>query len=270
MAPPPFSAALFLLAATSALSRAAIVKRWPLSTNLPDDDLSIDGSAAGPLGAVFCSALEKGNNSNAKNCHNPNVECNICYSRAPHVFYVTWCADTRGHKGISCSIDLGYRSPEGARYGQLAYSVRGLGSTASDFSNASTTVFPDSPYPFSHFAGPSGANVIATVFQLSMAENNLDGDNLPLTQTSGFCCRATFSGGKTVTGSFYLGDLDIRSNGVATPTAPPAPYAASAVAGAAVGGALLGAAISVAGITFSHQRATGVLPAALTWLARGR
>ena len=200
-------------------------------------------------------------------------------SRAPHVFHLTWCADTRGFAGISCSLDLGYRSPEGARYGSLAYSLRGRGSTDGDFGNASTQVFPDSPYPFSNFAAASGKNVIATVYQLSLAEGNDDGDNLALTDTQGFCCRATFSGGKTVTGTFYVGDLDIRANTlVAATSASPAPappsaptaaqtYSPAAVTGGVAGGAAIGAALAVAAYALIVFRATGALPAVLRPLA---
>jgi len=124
--------------------------------------------------------------------------------------------------------------------------------------------------------------VIETVYQLSMAEGNTDGDNLELTDTQGFCCRATFSGGRTVTGTFYVGDLDIRANTlVAASSTLPAPsatsapaaaqvagsYSPSAVTGGAAGGAVIGAVLGVAAYSVLVYRTTGALPAALRSLA---
>jgi hypothetical protein len=140
-------------------------------------------------------------------CHDPGSNCNQCRSNEPHIFYITWCADTVGYRGITCDLDLGYSLFE--------YSIKGRNSTDDDFTNKSTVVFPDSPFPFSHFAIDSGKNDILTVYQLSLVEGNTDGDNLELTDTSGYCCRATFSGGKTVTGTLYIGDLTIRANSLA-------------------------------------------------------
>jgi len=203
-----------LLAAALLARRAspAVLKRWPLARALPVDDLSLDGSSAGPAGTVMVVGL---NGSGA--CHDPDATCNQLRSNEPHVFHVTWCADTAGYAGISCDLDLGYRSAQGARHGLLQYSLAGLGAGApgARWTNASTAVFPDSPFSFDNFAAPSGKNDILTVFQLSMAEGNTDGDDLPLTATAGFCCRATFWGGKTVTGTLYVGDLKIRANAVA-------------------------------------------------------
>lgn len=200
-------------------SASYIIKRWPLSETIPVEDLRIDGSACGPNGTAMCVAWDTGT------CHDPLSECNQCRSNDPHIFYITWCADTRGFGGITCDIDLGYRSPEGARHGLFEYSIKGRNSTNKDFSNRSTVVFPDSPFPFSNFAVDSGKNNILTVFQLSMVEGNTEGDNLELTDTSGFCCRATFSGGKTVTGTLYIGDLTIRANSLAaSPSASPSAF----------------------------------------------
>ena len=199
-------------------------------------------------------------------CHNPGSECNQCRSNEPHIFHLTWCADTRGFVGLSCDLDLGYRSAQGARHGLLQYSTAGLGSGDADFRNASTVTFPDSPFAFDHFAVDSGKNDILTVFQLSMAEGNDDGDDLALTQSAGFCCRATLWGGKTTTGTLYIGDLTIRANGLTTdrpPPVPPAPapgYSGGAVSGAALGGALLGGVAAVAGLAALQYRATGALP----------
>jgi hypothetical protein len=257
--------ALLLLLLCSICAQPIVVKRWPLVTSLPDDDLSVDGSAAGPAGAVFCSALERSGNSNTARCHQGrfNTTCNVCVSRAPHVFHVTWCADTRGYAGMTCSLDLGYRSPEGPRYGLLQYAVRGTGSSGADWTNESSVIFPDSPYAFSHFAGASGANTINTVFQLQMAEGNFAGDNMPLTASEGFCCRATFSGGNTVTGTFFLGDLDIRADARVAPSGAPG-YSGGALGGGLVGGAALGAAVGLGGIALFQYRATGALPALLS------
>ena len=169
---------------------------------------------------------------NTGTCHDPISECNQCRSNEPHVFNITWCADTRGFAGISCDLDLGYRSAQGARYGLFQYSIKGRNSIERDYTNRSTVVFPDSPYTFSHFAVDSGKNDILTVFQLSMTEGNADGDDLELTDTSGFCCRATFSGGKTVTGTLYIGDLTIRANSLAASPGPSASPSASSKAAA--------------------------------------
>ena len=243
-----------------------IVRRWPLASTLPVEDLSVDGTAQGPANVSMCVGMK-----GASTCHDPDSSCNQCRSQEPHVFHVTWCADTRGFVGISCDLDLGYRSAQGARSGHFAYSLAGRRSAPADFRNASTTVFPDSPFAFSHFAVDSGKNNILTVFQLSMAEGNVDGDDLALTDTQGFCCRATFSGGKTVTGTLYVGDLTIRANGLsraATASAPPPPpppaaaqaasYTGAAVGGAAVGGCLLGA-LAVGGLAFAQFRAGAAL-----------
>lgn len=241
-------ACLSLLAARLLVVPAAayVIKRWPLATTLPIDDLTIDGSSAGPNGTVMTLGL---NGSSA--CHDPDASCNQLRSNEPHVFHVSWCADTRGFRGVSCNLDLGYRSAQGARHGTLQYALRGLASSACDFTNASTALFPDSPFAFSNFAAPSGKNDILTVFQLSMAEGNTAGDNLALGASSGFCCRATFSGGGTVTGTLYVGDLEIRANALAEPSAPTAAagggaYSAGAVGGAVVGGALFGIAAALA------------------------
>ena len=255
----------WMLVVVGAAAQPFVVKRWPLDVNLPSD-MSVDGSMAGPPGAVFCSALEPSGNSNTKNCHNPNSQCNICYTRAPHQFWVQWCASTLGYRGITCSLDVAYRSPEGPRHGLLQYALAGTGAAEADFTNASSDVFPDVPYAFSNFAPVKGATVIATVYQLSMAEGSYAGDNLPLTATQGFCCRATFWGGNTVTGTFYVGDLDIRANARASPPPPAAaslPYSGAAVTGSVAGGALLGAALAVGGYAFVQYRASGTLP---VWL----
>ena len=195
-----------------------ILKRWPLSKTLPVENLYIDGSTCGPNGTAMCKEWNTGS------CHDPGSNCNQCRSNEPHIFYITWCADTVGYRGITCDLDLGYRSAQGARYGLFEYSIKGRNSTDDDFTNKSTVVFPDSPFPFSHFAIDSGKNDILTVYQLSLVEGNTDGDNLELTDTSGYCCRATFSGGKTVTGTLYIGDLTIRANSLA---ASPSPKASS-------------------------------------------
>jgi hypothetical protein len=141
----------------------------------------------------------------------------------------------------------------------LQYAVRGTGSSGADWTNESSAVFPDSPYAFSHFAGASGANTISTVFQLRLAEGNFAGDNLPLTASEGFCCRATFSGGNTVTGTFFLGDLDIRADARVAPSGAPG-YSGAAIGGGLVGGAALGAAVGLGGIALFQYRATGALP----------
>ena len=231
----------------------------------------MDGTAQGPANVSMCVGL-----SGANACHDPDASCNQCRSQEPHIFHVTWCADTRGYRGISCDLDLGSRSAQGARDGHFAASLRGRGSQPGDFVNASTQVFPDSPFPFSHFAVDAGKNNILTVFQLSMAEGNDDGDDLELTDAQGFCCRTTFSGGKTVTGTLYVGDLTIRGNALVggtrspSPSAPPPPlppaaaaaagYSGSAVFGAVAGGGALGAALALGGIALLHFRATGRAP----------
>lgn len=110
---------------------AFIIKRWPLNETIPTS-LDVDGSAAGPNATAMCIAWDTGS------CHNPGSECNQCRSNDPHIFNMTWCADTTGFVGISCDLDLGYRSAQGARYGAFLYSVAGLGSRDSDFSNIST------------------------------------------------------------------------------------------------------------------------------------
>lgn len=236
------------------------------------DDLSLDGSCAGPAGTVMVVGL---NGSNA--CHDPDATCNQLRSLPPHVFHVVWCADTRGFRGISCDLDLGYRSAQGARHGLLEYSLDGLaaGLPGARWTNASTAVFPDAPFPFDSFAVASGKNNILTVYQLSMAEGNVDGDDLALTATSGFCCRAKFSGGKTDTGTLYVGDLKIRANAVVAAPAPgggggaaaaPAAYTGAAVGGAVVGGGVAGAACALALALAAQWRATGRPPA---WLPLG-
>lgn len=263
---------LLLLACLCARADGYIIARWPLAQTLPVEDLSVDGTAQGPANVSMCVGM-----FGANACHDPDASCNQCRSQEPHIFHVTWCADTRGYRGISCDLDLGYRSAQGARNGHFAYSLRGRGSQPGDFINASSQVFPDSPFPFSHFAVDSGKNNILTVFQLSMAEGNDDGDDLALTDSQGFCCRATFSGGKTVTGTLYVGDLTIRGNALASATRspspsatapPPAPaaaaaagYSGSAVFGAVAGGGLLGAALTLGGFVLQHFRATGRAPA---------
>jgi hypothetical protein len=266
--------AVLFLALLPQPSTPVVLKHWPLSTTLPIDDLSVDGSSAGPNGTVIALGL-KGSSA----CHDPESTCNQLKSLAPHVFHVTWCADTRGFVGITCDLDLGYRSPEGARHGLLQYALRGRASGAADFTNASSVVFPDSPFPFDNFAVSSGKNDILTVFQLAMVEGHDAGDDLALTDTSGFCCRATFSGGKTVTGTLYVGDLKIRANGV-VPSAAPTPshspdapvadaaraaFSAAAVGGAAAGGGVLGGLVVAAALAALQLRATGALPAALQW-----
>lgn len=241
------------------LVASTILRRWPLAKTLPVDDLHIDGTSAGPNGTALCVGL---NGSNT--CHDADASCNQCRSNEPHIFHITWCADTAGYRGISCDLDLGYRSAQGARNGFMEYSLKGLGSKAADFSNSSgIVIFPDSPYEFSHFAAASGKNDILTVFQMAMVEGNTDGDNLKLTESSGFCCRATFSGGKTVTGTLYIGDLTIRANGVvtatvtpsaaATPTPPLATETASGYSGAALGGGIVGGALAGGAAVLSAQ-----------------
>ena len=126
------------------LSHGYVIKKWPLYNDLPID-LHIDGSAAGPNGTAMCIGWD------TSTCHDPDVSCNQCRSNEPHVFHITWCADTTGYIGISCDLDLGYRSPEGAREGHFSYSLAGLASKDSDFRNASTVVFPDSPYNTQNF-----------------------------------------------------------------------------------------------------------------------
>lgn len=93
------------------------------------DDLQFDGSSAGSNGTAMCVGL---NGSNT--CHDSDASCNQCRSNEPHIFHITWCADTLGFRGISCDLDLGYRSAQGARNGYMEYSLKGLGSTAADFS----------------------------------------------------------------------------------------------------------------------------------------
>ena len=252
-----------------------VLRHWPLLASLPvlngsaAEIMAIDDVAAGPAD-VMCKGMPAGD---VNVCHDILGTCNQCRSNAPHVFFIQWCADTRGSRGISCDLDLGYRSAQGARYGHLAYSLRGRGSRDSDFVNASTQIFPDSPFAFSHFAVDSGKNDILTVFQLSMAEGNTDGDDLALTNTQGFCCRATFWGGKTTTGTLYIGDLNIRANAVVggPSPSPPPPAAASsaaqggyspaAVTGGVAGGAVLGAALALGALAVAQFRATGALPA---------
>jgi hypothetical protein len=224
-----------------------IIKRWPLSETLPVENLMIDGSAVGPNGTSMCTSWNTGT------CHDPLSECNQCRSNEPHIFNITWCADTRGFAGISCDLDLGYRSAQGARYGLFQYSIKGRNSKETDYTNTSTVVFPDSPFTFSHFAVESGKNDILTVFQLSMTEGNTDGDDLSLTYTSGFCCRATFSGGKTVTGTIYVGDLTIRANSLAASPSPAANnnvsnnlYSGAVLGGSVFGGIIIGIFITLA------------------------
>lgn len=102
-----------------------------------------------------------------------------------------------------------------------------------------------------------------------MVEGNTDGDNLALTDSSGFCCRDTFYGGKTVTGTLYIGDLTIRANGVATatpstsPVPPTAPvgtgFSGSTLAGGIIGGSIAGGASVVeAQVLQSRLKISGV------------
>jgi len=254
--------------AARAAPQPAVIRRWPLESPLPIDDLAPEDAAAGPNGTVMVLGL-KGSSA----CHDPDATCNQLRSNAPHVFYVTWCADTRGFAGISCDLDLGYRSAAGAKSGRLEYSLRGRGSAAADFTNASTFTFPDEPFAFAHFAAPSGKNDILTVFGLFMAEGNRAGDDLALTDDAGFCCRATFWGGGTTTGTLYVGDLKIRANSravaaSASASAPPAApsasvapaaaaapgggYSGSALGGAAAAGAVLGGAAAAAAALALH------------------
>lgn len=237
-----------------------IIRRWPLAESLAIEDLRVDGAAAGPAGMAVCTGL-----NGSKLCHDPDADCNRCTSAAaPHIFWITWCADTAGFDGVTCDLDLGYRSAQGAREGRFEYALRGYASVTSDFTNMSTSVFPDSPWPLHHFAAASGKNDIITSYQLSLAGRN--GDNLALSATSGFCCRCTFSGGSTVTGTLYIGDLTIRGNPRAsapgTASVSPASYSGTALGGATVGAGLLGGALAAAALTLVQYRATGALPAA--------
>jgi hypothetical protein len=120
------SLCLFLVAAAHLSPPASgyIIKRWPLASTLPVEDLTIDGTAQGPAGVSLCLGM-KGSNA----CHDPDSSCNQCRSELPHIFHVTWCADTRGYVGISCDLDLGYRSAQGAREGHFQYSLAGLRSS---------------------------------------------------------------------------------------------------------------------------------------------
>lgn len=235
-----------------ALVAGVVLRHWPLNDTLPVDDLTLTGAAAGPRGTSMCTRW------NSSLCHDPGRTCNQCRSNEPHVFHVTWCADTRGWRGISCDLDLGYRSAQGARYGMLEYGLGGYASAESggSWTNASTVVMPDSPYSISHFAADSGKNDILTVFSMSMSEGVTAGDDLELTATTGFCCRLTLWGGKTTTGTIYVGDLNIRANGVAvSPSSAPAAspptgggggYSGGALGGALVGGAAAGGALALA------------------------
>ena len=101
-------------------------------------------------------------------------------------------------------------------------------------SNASFTflapheVFPapaSTTYPNFEVLGTSGKNTIDTVYS-GMAGR--EADNLPLSATRGFCCRAEFSGGRTVAGTIYVGDLEVRAYAAppsASPSVTPTPSA---------------------------------------------
>ena len=192
-----------------------LVKLWPLADAMPvEPDIARDGSAAGPAGVVKAVVHSAGA------CH--EEVCNCFTSQAPHVFRITWCASTAGLRDVGCSMDVGYRSPEGASHGRIGWSVAGLNA-----SNASFTFLPEadvfrvpaeSAFPLSTLGKNGKKNVIDTKYQ-ALAPGGA-GDDLPLTASSGFCCRAEFSGGKTVTGTIYVGDLEVRA-GAAPPSATP-------------------------------------------------
>jgi hypothetical protein len=213
------AAALFLLLG---LARGqgiggAVVKRWPLAAVIPlEPHADIDGSSAGPAGVVTPKTHTDGA------CHED--VCNCFTSAEPHVFRITWCASTVTHTNVGCSLDVGYRSAEGARHGRLGWSTGGLNASNSSFTYLPADEVYRSPatslfsFDMLQLKGKSGKNVIDTVFS-GLAAPGVGG-GMPLSATSGFCCRAEFSGGKTVTGTIYVGDLEVRA-GAAAPSATP-------------------------------------------------
>ena len=118
---------LLLLGAADAQGiGGTIVKRWPLAGPMPvEPNISVDGSAAGPAGVVKAVVHSAGA------CHED--VCNCFTSAAPHVFRLTWCADTAGLSAVGCGMDVGYRSPEGATHGRFGWSVAGLNASEADF-----------------------------------------------------------------------------------------------------------------------------------------
>ena len=217
---PALLAALLLLGAARGQGGGGIggvvVKRWPLEAPMPIEPRGdIDGSSAGPAGIVTVTEHHAGT------CH--EEVCNCFKSIEPHVFHITWCASTVGNASVGCSLDVGYRSGAGARSGRLGWSVGGWNASAASFTYVpADAVFrapATSAWPFDNMAAPSGKNVIDTVYS-ALGPADGTGDNLPLSATSGFCCRAEFSGGGTVTGTIYVGDLEVRA-GAAAPSATP-------------------------------------------------
>lgn len=194
-------------------------------------------------------------------CHDDGANCNQCRSNAPHIFNLTWCADTTGFAGLSCSLDLGYRSAGGAHAGVFQYSVRGRAARDADYTSAGSAVTPVAPWPFASFGNLGEKNNILTVYTLTLDTDNRAGENLALTASAGFCCRAIFSGGTTTTGTLYIGNLEAR---YARTVAPPLPAAAAAAGyspGAVTGIAFLsvglGAVSVVGGLAALRARRAG-------------
>jgi hypothetical protein len=178
------------------------VKHWPLLAPMPyEPNVTFDGSSAGPRGVAIVTE------HNGGACH---LEfCNQLRSEEPHVMHITWCADTTGRENVGCSLDIGYRSQEGASRARFGFSTAGLNASADSYAweqDAAVVLSPaDSKFPLSKLGTNGDKNVIDTVYGL-VAPGGA-GNNLPLSATSGFCCRLEFSGAKTVTGTIYVGNL---------------------------------------------------------------
>jgi len=191
------------------------VKHWPLLAPMPyEPNVTVDGSSAGPPDIVHIAEHTTGA------CHEET--CNQFTSLEPHVFHVSWCADTTGSVRIGCSMDVGYRSPEGSSRARYGYTVAGLNASADAYvwvADEEVVLTPaTSKFPLSVLGKNGKKNVIDTIYGL-VAPGGA-GDGLALSMTSGFCCRVEFAGAKTVTGTIYVGNLLVLAD-VAFPSATP-------------------------------------------------
>jgi hypothetical protein len=215
---------MLLLYAAAANSRCAlaqsvgglVAKRWTLEAQMPyEPNWALDGSSCGPPGVVTAAPHVSGS------CH--EAVCNVFTSAPPHVFHLSWCASTENLTAIGCSLDVGYRSATGATTGRFGWTSRGLAAADDAYTWLPTSqvygVGADR-YAFDALGSIGEKDTIDTVFQIAVGSAEAEG--LPLTEATGFCCRAEFSGASGNAGTIYFGDLEVRSGCVA-PGASPSP-----------------------------------------------
>jgi len=258
---------LLLLAWAAATARCtlaqsvggSVAKRWTLEAQMPyEPNGALDGSSCGPPGVVTAAPHASGS------CH--EAVCNVFKSAPPHVFHLSWCASTENLTAIGCSLDVGYRSATGATAGRFGWTSRGLAAADDAYTWLPTSqvygVGADR-YAFDALGSIGTKDTIDTVFQIAVGSAEAEG--LPLTETTGFCCRAEFSGASGNTGTIYFGDLEVRSGCVApgaSPSPSPTPSASANVSASATTTSTLTATSSMTSTSTGTATATSTATAA--------